>query len=78
VPLDRVIDWLIGLAPAGVIEFVPKSDPMVARMLRLRDDVFDTYTEETFLASISARARVTKSVVVSAAGRRLVWFDRSK
>jgi ribosomal protein L11 methylase PrmA len=78
VPLDRVIDWLVGLAPTGVIEFVPKSDPMVTRMLRLREDIFDAYTEENFMAAISTRARIVKSIVVSAAGRRLVWFDRSR
>ncbi len=78
VPLDRLIDWLVGLAPTGVIEFVPKSDPMVTRMLRLREDIFDSYTEENFLAAISARARILKSSVVSVAGRRVVWFDRSK
>jgi ribosomal protein L11 methylase PrmA len=77
VPLDRAVGWLVSLAPTGVIEFVPKSDPMVARMLRLRDDIFDAYTEEHFLAAVSARARIVKSIVVSAAGRRLVWFDRS-
>ena len=78
VPLDRVIDWLIGLAPNGVIEFVPKADPMVTRMLKLREDIFDTYTEDTFLNAISARARIVKSSVVSAAGRRVVWFDRAR
>jgi ribosomal protein L11 methylase PrmA len=78
VPLDHVIDWLVGLAPIGAIEFVPKSDPMVTRMLHLREDIFDIYTEENFLAAISSRARIVKSTIVSGAGRRLVWFDRSK
>lgn len=78
VPIERVVDWLIGLAPAGVIEFVPKADPMVQRMLRLRDDIFDDYTEECFLAAVNRRSRIVESKVVSAAGRRLVWFDRSR
>lgn len=77
VPLDRLIDWLIGLAPAGIIEFVPKSDPMVKRMLRLRDDIFDDYSDEHFMAAVTARARIVQSAIVSAGGRRLVWFDRS-
>ena len=77
VPLDRVVDWLVGLAPIGVVEFVPKSDPMVRRMLRLREDIFDDYSEEAFLAAVGRRAQVAKSVVVSASGRRLVWFDRT-
>jgi len=78
VPLDRLIDWLVGLAPTGVVEFVPKSDPMVRRMLQLREDVFDDYTEDAFLSAVGERARIVKSLIVSAAGRRLVWFDRSE
>ena len=27
IPLQEVINWLVGLAPHGVIEFVPKQDP---------------------------------------------------
>ncbi len=77
VPLDRVVDWLVGLAPTGIIEFVPKSDPMIVRMLRLREDIFDDYGEDAFMAAVARRARVVKSSVVSASGRRLVWFDRS-
>jgi ribosomal protein L11 methylase PrmA len=77
VPLDQLIGWLVELAPAGVIEFVPKSDPMVQRMLRLREDIFDDYSEEHFTAAVMARARIVQSAIVSASGRRLVWFDRS-
>lgn len=77
VPLERVVDWLIGMAPVGVVEFVPKSDPMIRRMLRLRDDIFDDYTEEHFLAAIGRRACIVKSTTVSTSGRRLVCYDRS-
>jgi ribosomal protein L11 methylase PrmA len=77
VPLDQLVGWIIELAPTGVIEFVPKSDPMVQRMLRLREDIFDDYSEEHFTAAVKARARIVQSAVVSASGRRLIWFDRS-
>jgi ribosomal protein L11 methylase PrmA len=36
IPLRAVIEWLVGLAPHGVIEFVPKSDPMIQRMPQQR------------------------------------------
>ena len=29
IPLDQVLNWLLTLAPQGIIEFVPKNDPMV-------------------------------------------------
>jgi ribosomal protein L11 methylase PrmA len=77
VPLDKVIDWLIGLAPTGVIEFVQKTDPTVQEMLALREDIFDTYNEQNFSSLIQQRARIVKSETVSGTGRRLYWFDRA-
>lgn len=74
VPLAHVMDWLMSLAPTGVIEFVPKSDPTVIGMLRLREDIFGDYTEETFLDAIRRRADVVKSERVTVSGRLLVWY----
>ena len=77
VPLWMVVDWLIGLAPTGVLEFPPKSDPMVQQLLARRDDIFPDYTEENFMALVSARARVVESLHLSPGGRLLVWYDRT-
>jgi ribosomal protein L11 methylase PrmA len=75
-PLPEVVAWIVELAPVGVIEFVPKADPMVQRMLALREDIFPDYTEDSFLAAVAARARVVQAETISATGRKLVWFDR--
>jgi hypothetical protein len=48
IPLASIIPWLVSLAPSGIIEFVPKTDPMVMQMLLDRDDVFEDYTEQEF------------------------------
>lgn len=77
IPLDRLVDWLLGLAPTGVVEYVPKADPMVQTLLQIREDIFPTYTEERFMQEIQARARVIKTQSVSASGRTLIWYDRS-
>lgn len=76
VPLDDVVSWLIGLAPQGAIEFVPKQDPMVQELLALREDIFPDYTEETFLASVRKRAEIVEEKTVTGSGRKLVWFRR--
>ena len=47
-----------------MIEFVPKSDSMMQRLLRLREDIIANYGEESF-----------RSIVV-AGGRALYWYDR--
>jgi ribosomal protein L11 methylase PrmA len=76
-PLDQVLDWLIGLAPMGVIEFVQKTDSTVQQMLALREDIFADYSEAAFVAAIEKRARVVRSETISGEGRRLFWYDRT-
>jgi hypothetical protein len=77
VPLDQTVAWLTGLAPRGVIEFVPKTDPTVNRMLALREDIFTDYDEAAFTQCLAGAARIVRSEIVSAHGRRLFWYDRS-
>src|SRR5690606_10181915 len=76
VPLDQVLGWLVGLAPRGIIEFVPKADPMVAELLRFRPDIFPDYHEQAFLAHLGSLARVEGRTPSSATGRVLVEFAR--
>ncbi len=77
VPLGDVVDWATSLAPTGVIEFVPKEDPMAAALLALRKDIFPDYTRESFLAALGERARVTSSREITGTGRLLVSFQRT-
>jgi len=76
VPLPRVVEWLTGLAPRGVVEFVPKDDPKVRALLRLRPDIFDDYTQEVFMDSLRFNATIERSVPGSSTGRVLVEFAR--
>lgn len=76
VPLDQLLGWLTGLAPKGVIEFVPKDDPTVRQMLALREDIFERYGREEFEACLARCARIVRSEQVSAHGRRLYWYAR--
>jgi SAM-dependent methyltransferase len=76
VPLAQLLPWLTGLAPAGVIEFVPKSDPTVQRMLALREDIFPEYDQETFRNCLAEQARIVRDEAVSHHGRRLFWYER--
>ena len=75
-PLADVIGWLVDMAPQGIIEFVPKKDAMVQRLLQMREDLFADYDRATFEKYLGSRARILKSETVSASGRVLYWFDR--
>jgi ribosomal protein L11 methylase PrmA len=78
VPLEEVVDWATSLAPTGVIEFVPKEDPMVQTLLALRKDIFPDYTREAFLAAVQQRAKVVVTREVTNTGRLLVAFERQQ
>jgi hypothetical protein len=74
--MDKVVDWLVGLPPSAVVEFVPKNDAMVQELLRLREELFDDCNEDSFLQSSESRVRVTNSKTISSSGRRLMCFER--
>lgn len=78
VPLDQVVQWLVSLAPTGVIEWVEKSDSTVQRMLAMREDIFEAYSLESFESELRRHARIVKSAVVSDEGRRLFWYERGR
>ena len=48
VPLDRLASFFRQLGTWLIVEFVPKSDPQVQRLLATRKDIFSDYNIETF------------------------------
>jgi ribosomal protein L11 methylase PrmA len=73
-PLGEVAAFLAGLAPRGLVEFVPKDDPTVQRMLALKGDIFPGYSEAAFAAALGEQARVVRTDAL-AGGRKLFWFE---
>ena len=52
-PLDMVASFLGELCRWLIIEFVPKEDAKVQRLLATRDDIFPNYTQQGFEAAFS-------------------------
>ncbi len=48
VPLGRIAEFFAGLGKSLIIEFVPKSDSQVKRLLLNRPDIFPDYTKDGF------------------------------
>lgn len=76
VPIFEAVNWLVGFAPSGVIEFVPKSDPMVRGMLAQRKDIFGDYDIGTFRNILSGHGRIVKEMPLSPDGRTLFVYAR--
>jgi ribosomal protein L11 methylase PrmA len=76
IPMESAIKWVVGLAPTGLIEFVPKQDPMLQGMLAHREDIFPNYTEDCFRTILSSQATVITEAQSSTSGRRLFVYKR--
>lgn len=52
VPIDSVLAWLGSVAPAGIIEFMPREDTMVQRLLLRRSRTHGDYSAERFASAL--------------------------
>jgi hypothetical protein len=76
VPLPGIADYFARLGRALVIEFVPKSDSQVKRLLASREDVFPFYTEEGFVAAFERRFEIRSVANVHESDRQLFLMMR--
>ena len=76
VPMEDALVGLMDMAPSGIIEFVPPSDPQIKRMLASRNNVTHEYSADLFDSVIAKAAHVVESRTLSASGRRLIWYTR--
>jgi ribosomal protein L11 methylase PrmA len=58
VPVRMIASWLRSVAPGGVVEFVPKDDAMVQRLLLTKRDVYPDYTQAHFEACLEEHFRI--------------------
>jgi len=77
IPLEMAVDWLVSLAPTGIIEFPDKNDSMVLRLLSTRKDIFPGYTEQAFISHVEARARIMETRKIEGTSRLLLRYDRT-
>ena len=58
VPMMEFIKQIFSYSNRAIIEFVPKSDPMVMGLLRHREDIFSDYNEENFIDLLKQIAKI--------------------
>ena len=75
VPFPSVIRWIMGRAPRGIIEFVPKTDVMVKRMLATREDIFDNYSLDVMKRVIEESGFVVSELLLKESGRVLIEYE---
>lgn len=78
VPLDQVAEYFSELGNWLVIEFVPKSDSQVMKLLQNREDIFDRYTSEGFEKAFMEFFEVQERVNVLESDRVLYLYRKRK
>ena len=76
VPFERIASFLASIARSLVIEWVPKEDSQVQRMLATRDDVFTDYTEAHFADAFAAWFDVAETVPLRDSKRQIYVMRR--
>ena len=71
VPLSKIAELFSGITSWIVIEFVPKNDSQVERLLATREDIFTDYTKEGFEKAFSDYFTLEKAEPVPDSERTL-------
>jgi len=71
IPLDRLAQLFSELGQYLLIEFIPKSDSQVQRLLLTREDIFDKYDQEHFEEDFSKFFEIIQSKKISDSTRSI-------
>jgi hypothetical protein len=71
VPLSSIAELLRGICTFLIIEFVPKTDSQVQRMLATREDIFPNYTQAGLEAAFSEHFAIVDSAPVALSERTI-------
>jgi len=77
VPMPMLADFFTKICRSLIIEFVPKSDSQVQRLLASREDVFPDYTETGFETAFKERFTVEDVRKIAGSERTLYLMKRT-
>jgi hypothetical protein len=76
VPLSKIADFFCKLSPWLIIEFVPKDDSQVEKLLTTRKDIFPTYTCHDFEKIFDEQFFIEETINIPNTKRTLYCMKR--
>lgn len=76
VPFRQLASFFSCIGQWLIIEFIPKSDPQVKKLLQVREDIFTDYNQESFLDEFSAKFDLLATEPIKDSQRTLYLFKR--
>jgi len=74
IPLNSIAGFFHKLCKQLIIEFVPKEDSQVQRLLASREDIFSNYTQKDFENSFSSYFDICESIPVKESKRTIYYM----
>jgi len=73
-PLDKIAGFFYGLCTNLIIEFVPKTDSQVQKLLLSREDIFSDYNEDAFEKTFTSYFNIKAKVKIVDSKRTVYWM----
>jgi ribosomal protein L11 methylase PrmA len=77
-PLPRIADFFEQLCEKLIIEFVPRSDSQVKKLLATRKDIFQNYTKENFEEALTTHFKIIRAEAIKESDRILYLLERKR
>lgn len=74
VPFERIAQFLQKICKSLIIEFVPKTDSQVQRLLATREDIFDNYDKKNFEDTFKKYFDIVESVAIKNSERYVYYM----
>lgn len=76
IPLDRLVNFFQKLTRYLIIEFIPKEDSQISRLLVSREDIFKNYDKQIFENEFSKKFNIIKTVNIKNTLRTLYLMKK--
>jgi ribosomal protein L11 methylase PrmA len=76
VPMRMIAEFFSTICQSLILEFVPKSDSQVKRLLSTREDIFSDYDEKGFEAAFSRHFTIRSSEKIEGSERTLYLLEK--
>lgn len=77
IPLKKIADFFFKICDYLIIEFIPKSDSQVQKLLSARNDIFSSYTKKDFETEFLRCFSIKYSVDIKGSQRTLYLMKRN-
>ncbi|MBA7585575.1 hypothetical protein ES708_27559 [subsurface metagenome] len=76
VPLNQIAEFFRTICNSLIVEFVPRSDTQVQRLLSTREDIFEDYNQPVFESQFSQYFKIRRSIAIRDSERTLYLMEK--